>query len=98
MTVIVTRHAGALEWLKAKGFEGTVVDHISAGDVQSGETIVGVLPITLVKQLLDKKCEVIVLQLPDVPKEMRGKELTADDMDRYGARLFRIKVLEWEEL
>jgi hypothetical protein len=29
---------------------------------------------------------------------MRGKELTADDMDKFGARLFRIKMLEWEEL
>jgi len=96
--ILVTRHRGAIDWLQKRGFVGEIVSHINADEIKGGETVVGVLPITLVKQLLDKGCIVYILQLPDVPRELRGVELTSGMMDRFGAKLFKITNLEWEEV
>jgi len=95
---IVTRHKGAIQWLKRRGFRGGILSHLDPDKIQDGETIVGVLPITLVKQLLDKQCTVYILQLPNVPQKLRGQELTPEMMDRFGAKLFKVVQLEWEEV
>jgi len=95
---IVSRHAGAIKWLQQRGFEGEVIAHLDPKILGEGDTVVGVLPITLVKELIDKGVQVYSLQLPDVPKELRGQELTPELMDKYGAKVFRILALEWEEV
>jgi len=97
-TYIVSRHEGALPWLQQRGFEGEVIAHLDPKILGEGDTVVGVLPITLVKELIDKGVQVYSLQLPDVPKELRGQELTPELMDKYGAKVFRILTLEWEEV
>ena len=74
-TVIVTRHAGLVEWLKRRGIEGEVVAHAGEGTVK-GKRVYGVLPYRLAA-LADEFVEVGM----DVPAELRGKELTADDID-----------------
>jgi len=95
---IVTRHKGAIQWLKQRGFKGDILSHLDPAKIQDGEVIVGVLPITLVKRLLDKQCTVYVLQLPNVPRKLRGQELTPEMMDRFGAKIFKVAHLEWEEV
>jgi len=37
--VIITRHAGAVEWLKSKGYSGEVVPHFN-GEVEAGTTYI----------------------------------------------------------
>jgi len=96
-TFIVSRHQGAIEWLKQKGFDGTVVDHIDSSMVNAGDTVIGVLPLLLVHELVNMGVNVIILQLPEVPREQRGKELTVEDMNRYGARVFKVNSLVLEE-
>jgi len=98
MKYIVTRHHGAVQWLLSRGFEGEVVTHLALDMVEAGDEVVGVLPITLVKALLDKGVVVYSLQLPSVPRELRGTELTPEAMDKYGARVYKILTLEWEEV
>jgi len=97
-TFIVSRHMGAIEWLQSKGFRGKAIAHLNPTQLRAGDTVVGVLPITLVKQLLNMGVRVYSLQLPNVPRELRGQELTPEMMDQYGAKVYRILSLEWEEV
>jgi len=97
-TYIVSRHSGAVAWLQRRGFAGPIISHLDPKILRKGDRVVGVLPITLVHQLLHKGVEVFSLQLPDVPKELRGQELTPELMDKYGARVYKILALEWEEV
>ncbi|GIV04077.1 MAG: hypothetical protein KatS3mg015_2907 [Fimbriimonadales bacterium] len=85
--VIVTRHAGAVEWLARRGITGTVIEHASPDDVH-GKIVVGVVPLDLAA-LAD---EVWVIGLPHLPVEWRGRDLTADEMDEAGARLTHYRV------
>jgi len=99
MTVyIVSRHQGAIQWILSKGFIGKILTHIDLDQVNTGDIVIGVLPIVLVKALIDKGATVYSLQLPLVPKELRGQELSVETMNRYGAKLFKITSLEWEEI
>jgi len=97
-TYIVSRHPGAVAWLKSRGFAGQVIAHLDPKILNRGDRVVGVLPITLVKQLIDKGVQVYSLQLPNLPRELRGEELTPELMDKYEAKVFRILALEWEEV
>ena len=117
-TVIVTRHPGALRWLRKHhpeilsepdycpvdheanepcaicGGSGLVpsemvVSHAKPEDV-SGNRVIGILP----NRLSCLAAEYWELDLPDLPAEARGKELSCDEMESYGARLTRYVVLD----
>jgi len=92
-TYIVSRHKGAIQWLKNKGFDGVVVDQIDSSMVKAGDMVIGVLPLLLVHELVNMGVNVIILQLPEVPREQRGKELTVEDMNRYNAKVFKVNSL-----
>ncbi len=94
-TKIVTRHSGAIEWLKSKGIDGEILSHITESDIQMGDTIYGVLPIQLIATAIKRGAEVNVLVLPNIPIELRGKELTAQEMeDLGGVEIWRVRNLE----
>ena len=42
-TWIVTRHAGAIDWLKTRGIEGQQRDHLDTSLVSQGDTVIGTL-------------------------------------------------------
>ena len=78
--LIVTRHQGLVEFLREKGYvapDVTVLSHATAEDV-AGNTVWGVLPHNL-SVLTNKFIEIPL----DLPLEMRGKELTLEDMYKY---------------
>lgn len=94
MYYFVTRHDGAITWAcqeglipKGQPFLGIV--HLTKDILETlepGDAVVGVLPIQLVAKVCEKGAKFFALVL-DLPLDARGKELTADDMRRYGARL-----------
>jgi CRISPR-associated protein Csx16 len=90
-TVIVTRHAGAIEWLRRKGFEGEVIPHLS--DLPKGKRVVGVLPVAIAVQLLQLHNEVYLVEFP-ARNGPRGAELSADEMQELGAWLMRFGLRE----
>lgn len=91
-TLVVTRHAGAVEWLKAKGFsECEVIAHFAPIMVQSGDVVVGILPLNLVAEVNAKGGRFFALDM-NVPSELRGVEMTAQLMDELGARLQEYRV------
>ena len=87
MYVIISRHQGLLDWLASKGITGRVIPHATSDDVR-GKNVIGNLPLHLAA-LADT---VTVVNLPNLPAELRGKELSAEEMDQYGASLATYKV------
>jgi len=84
--LIVTRHAGAVEWLRLQGITGEVVSHATAENV-SGRFVIGALPLHLIT----------TIDLPGLSAEQRGQDLTPEQMDAAGAHLTTYKVAKEPE-
>lgn len=85
-TWFVSRHSGAVEWARRRGIEARWIEHLDAASVHAGDTVLGTLPVNLVADVNERGARYLHLIL-NIPKEMRGKDLSADDMERYGASL-----------
>ena len=89
-TWLITRHAGARQWVEQKGIRVDAVlghlDEEALGRIQQGDTIIGTLPIHLVAEVCARGARYLHLSL-NLPPEARGKELAPEEMERYGARL-----------
>lgn len=94
---LVTRHPGALQWLRSKGFHADeVVPHLELNRLRAGDVVVGTLPVHLAAQVCRRGARYFHLAL-EAPPEARGRELTPEDMERYGARLEEMVVQAREE-
>lgn len=92
-TFFVTRHPGAVEWARRKGIEvDEMLAHLDLERVQKGDTVIGVLPVHLAAEVCHKGARYLHLSL-DIAAGFRGKELNADDMERFGARLEAFSVV-----
>ena len=104
-TIIVTRHKGAVEWLRQAGHvpaEGEVkvlahLDEDAINSLAEGDVVIGVMPFSLAARLNTKGVRTFTLAL-DIPAEMRGKELSAEDMDNLGAQVEEVVVLMGDSL
>ena len=86
-TYFISRHAGAVDWAKAEGFHvDQRLTHFDATIIKAGDNVLGTLPINLVAEVNARGGNYFHLTL-ELPSDARGKELTADDMRQYGARL-----------
>jgi len=65
--------------------------HLDPDDVQSGDTVIGSLPVHLAAAVCEHGARYINLSL-DLPQSLRGKELSLDDMMRCHARLEAFQV------
>lgn len=96
MTVyFITRHPGAVAWARQEGIDvDQVIDHLDVTTIRPGDTIIGTLPVNLAAQVCARGASYLHLSL-ELPPEMRGKELTVEDMQRLGARLeaFHIQAI-----
>lgn len=89
--LIVTRHPGLIEVLRADfGITGKVISHATPEAIR-GKRVVGVLPLHLAAEAASVT-EVVL----DLPAEMRGKELTADEVRQFmkGLRTFVVRTEE----
>ena len=101
-TLIITRHQGAVEWIQAvMGIENAqVVTHLDQETIdglQKGDQVIGVLPVHLIAELNMKGVRTYAL-IMNVPPELRGKELTAQDMSKLGARVEEVLVMMGHDL
>ncbi|MBP8111223.1 MAG: CRISPR-associated protein Csx16 [Agitococcus sp.] len=86
-TYFVTRHAGAKAWAQMQGISCDVcVAHLDPAIVQKGDVVIGTLPINHVVEVCARGAIYLHLSL-NLPLEARGQELTAEDLQRYGAKL-----------
>ena len=89
----VSRHAGAHEWAARIGFEVEVVTHFESSAVESGDVVIGTLPIHLAAEVCERGGKYFHLIL-DLTAADRGQELSADRMEELGARIVEYRVLE----
>ena len=86
-TIFVTRHAGAREWAKRQGIiVDDVAEHLDPECINPGDLVIGSLPVHLAAEICRRGGRYKHLSL-EIPRDMRGQELSADDMEKYGARL-----------
>jgi hypothetical protein len=89
--LIVTRHKALVQVLQEDfGIEGEVVEHATA-EMLDGRDVVGILPIYLAA----RTNTVTVLELA-VPPEMRGVELTVEDVRKFMGKpkTYRVEELQ----
>jgi len=89
--VIVSRHQGTIEVLRQIFPEAQVVQHISNPREFKGALLIGNFPLEMIAELKKNGNRVIVVNLR-VPPEMRGKELSKEEVQKF------MKLLEVEEL
>ena len=88
-TYFVSRHPGAVEWARRRGI--TVDRHVAHLDPQiitKDDTVIGTLPVNLAAEVCAREARYLHLSL-DLPTAARGRELSAEELDQYGARLER---------
>ncbi len=91
-TYFISRHQGAIQWAQEKGIKiDKQQTHLDIEQIQANDSVIGTLPINLVAELTRKKATYYHLTL-ELPEHLRGKELTANDMQRCKARLEAYKA------
>lgn len=87
-TYFVTRHSGALQWAHQKQLSFDVhLEHlIDLHLLHENDVVIGTLPINLVCALNEKGIRYIHLSL-EIPVQLRGTELSADQLNECHASL-----------
>ncbi|MGY6214199.1 CRISPR-associated protein Csx16 [Methylolobus aquaticus] len=91
-TYFISRHAGATDWLRDQGLTvDAVVDHLDPETVRADDVVLGTLPVNLAARICARGARYLHLSL-ELPAHWRGRELSADDMRRFGAKLEEFRV------
>lgn len=91
-TYFVSRHVGAVEWATRQRLTiERFVPHLDLAQVQSGDTVIGNLPVNLAAKLCAKGAAYWHLSLT-LPTELRGRELSADELEQLGARVEAFEI------
>lgn len=93
MTVwFISRHPGALDWLAAQGLKADRwAPHLYPEQLAAGDTVIGSLPINMVADLNARGVRYWHISL-HLPPELRGLELSPEQLDQLGARLEEFEV------
>lgn len=94
MIYFITRHPGALEWLRQQVSEpATHLEHLAElGGIGPGDCVVGTLPIGLAAAVCCRGARYLHLEI-ELPHALRGRELSARQLDELGAALIEYSVL-----
>ncbi len=91
-TLFISRHPGAWQWAQQQGVKADhLVAHLDIDAIRQGDTVIGTLPVNIAAQVCEKGARYIHLSL-ELPAHMRGRELTAAELEQYGARLQAYRI------
>ena len=79
--LILTQHIGAIEWLRRIGITAEIVTQPTAEKVR-GKHVIGDLPIHMAIE-----CFTVTSIAFDKTPNKREEEISANDMEKFGARL-----------
>lgn len=83
----VSRHPGARAWAASRRLPADeIIEHLPVERVRPGDIVIGSLPVSLAGEVCARGARYLHLALT-LPAEARGRELTAEEMRRHGARL-----------
>jgi CRISPR-associated protein Csx16 len=86
-TYFVTRHPGAIEWAARRRMRiDHRLAHLDPAIITPGDTVIGILPVNLAARVCERGGRYFNLSL-DLPADARGRELSADELEAYGARI-----------
>lgn len=86
-TFFVSRHPGASAWAARQGLAvDRPVAHLDVAEVKPGDVVVGTLPVNLAAEVCARGGRYFHLSL-SLPQAARGKELTARELEAFGACL-----------
>lgn len=86
-TFFISRHPGAIEWATRQHLSvDRFVAHLDQAQVQAGDTVIGSLPVNLAAQVCAAGAAYWHLSVA-LPAELRGRELSADELEQMGARV-----------
>jgi len=92
MIYFVSRHSGAVAWAEEEGFTvDEQLAHLDPAMVQSGDVVIGSLPVHLAAQVCTRGGRYMHLSM-EIPPEWRGAELTPERMRACHARLEAYQV------
>jgi CRISPR-associated protein Csx16 len=93
-TWLVSRHSGALDWMRRRGVVfDRYAPHLTMEEIRAGDTVIGSLPVNLAADVCTRGATYRHLSLR-LDAADRGRELSADDLDRYEATLATYLVQE----
>ena len=86
-TWFVSRHPGARDWAQRHGIRvDRQVTHLEMEEIASGDVVIGTLPVHLAAAVCAQGARYLHLSLT-LPEALRGRELSAGDMEACCARL-----------
>jgi CRISPR-associated protein Csx16 len=91
-TFFISRHPGAQAWAAEQGLRiDQHLGHLDPAHIQSGDTVIGTLPVNLAAVVCSKGALFLNLSL-DLPAHWRGRELSASELRQCRARLEAFNV------
>ncbi len=94
----VSRHPGAIAWVKSQPISvDKFCEHLDTSMIQSGDTVIGNLPVPMGAEIIAKGARYIYLSI-SVPSKLRGQELSETDLTRLGVSLHDVKITLGESL
>lgn len=91
---LVTRHEGAVEWTRRRGINAQWKPHFTDADIaeiSARDSVMGPLPVQLIAEINARGGRYFHIEM-DLPEEARRRELTADEMDAFGARMVEYRA------
>lgn len=86
-TYFISGHAGAKAWAEEEGFQiDQRLEHFDPAITQQGDCVLGTLPVHLAAEVCARGGDYYHLSLM-IPAELRGTELSVEQMRLCGARL-----------
>lgn len=91
-TYFISRHPGAIEWAARQNMVvDQLIAHLDPAIIKAGDVVIGSLPVNLAAQVCARGAAYWHLSL-ELPAELRGRELSAADLEQLGARVERFNV------
>jgi CRISPR-associated protein Csx16 len=90
-TFFVSGHAGAHEWAQRRGIDAQLVRHLDVSQVAAGDTVIGSLPAHVAAEVCTRGARFFHLAM-ELGEDDRRRELSADEMEDFGARLVEIRA------
>lgn len=96
---IITRHNSTIDIIKnlinsgkldlPKDVDFDIIPHLTNID-DTGNIIIGILPIPIIKDVINSGKQFYLFTLNNIPPNMRGKDLSMDDIKNIGFSIYKI--------